>query len=548
MHIVPAMERREIILLATAVLIALLARLPGVWWSSNFPPGWFGHHPDEYTHVLHAQRLINRYQPAHNKNSIEIGLNDPWAAGYGITPYPKGLAVHVAAPMIAARILSGTASDPPPPSAGIIPAGRVISALYGAATVVTVFLLARLLFSTPAVPLLAAWIMALGGLHVSQSHFFLSDVPALFWFLLGLVFLWRDQASTQIPNPRLLAAAAFCLGIAFGMKLLLASVPSLGIAVLMKPGRIWRAVLAVAFFQFGVFFINAGFYTPLDFYETVFRGISDPHSFSRLASALLYVIQLPAIVSFPLFLASAIGSVSLAVRLVRLRDTVLKRRILIVIALPLVLHLVLILFKLDHFPRHLTLFIPWIAMSGAWALKMCMDYLYNRMRIPRPAVLAVFFAYLAVFVYDGEKGYIQEPRNGAARWVLQNIDKGSTVWWYYHSLPGYKSAVFPDVRPDVIVEEMHHANHYLSGMGLRNSLPKDYRNIFDSRSQQQVDAFQSLFTGETEYREAARYSENYFMPEYTLTDRLIGNRSRNYLAEVVVFVKTSGEPDSESGR
>ena len=85
---------------------------------------------------------------------------------------------------------------------------------------------------------------------------------------------------------------------------------------------------------------------------------------------------------------------------------------------------------------------------------------------------------------------------------------------------------------------MHHANHYLSGMGLRDSLPRDYRHVFDIESQSELDAFQGLFTGQPGYREAARFGENYFMPEYTLTDRLIGNRSRNYLAEVVIFVNS----------
>ncbi|MFN0071248.1 MAG: hypothetical protein ACKVVP_07130, partial [Chloroflexota bacterium] len=55
-------------LLLAAVLVGLAVRTPGVFWGSNFPPGWSGHHPDEYTHLIYAEMLIApnqtpRWQP-----------------------------------------------------------------------------------------------------------------------------------------------------------------------------------------------------------------------------------------------------------------------------------------------------------------------------------------------------------------------------------------------------------------------------------------------------------------------------------------------------
>ncbi len=55
-----------------------------------------------------------------------------------------------------------------------------------------------------------------------------------------------------------------------------------------------------------------------------------------------------------------------------------------------------------------------------------------------------------------------------------------------------------------------------------------------------MDAIQALFKGTTEYREVARFNEGYFMPEYRISDYVIGNRSRNYVAEVVIFMKDTG--------
>jgi len=159
-----------------------------------------------------------------------------------------------------------------------------------------------------------------------------------------------------------------------------------------------------------------------------------------------------------------------------------------------------------------------------------------------PALVIIpVFVYLAAFVYDGEKVFLEEPRNGAARWLQQNVPSGTAIWWQTHEgIPGYTHVHFPDKgRPPVVVIEMHRANHYLSGMGWINTYPKDHRFIFAGRSQAGVEALQALFRGTSEYKEVVRFSENYFMPEYTVIDRLIGNRSRNYTATIVIFMRTA---------
>jgi hypothetical protein len=92
-------------------------------------------------------------------------------------------------------------------------------------------------------------------------------------------------------------------------------------------------------------------------------------------------------------------------------------------------------------------------------------------------------------------------------------------------------------KPDFILIDMIEANHYLSGMGLKNSYPHDYHTIYGGQSQQRVDALQGLFLGKSDYFEVNRFAEGYFMPEFTLIDNLLGNRSRNYLTEVVIFKK-----------
>jgi hypothetical protein len=147
-----------------------------------------------------------------------------------------------------------------------------------------------------------------------------------------------------------------------------------------------------------------------------------------------------------------------------------------------------------------------------------------------------FFLYLAAFVYDGERVFITEPRNEAASWMLSNVPSGSTIWWRGAGLPDYEYVRYPiKGTPSVLVIDMKDANHYLRGMSLSDRLPEDARNVFDSFGQDWVEAMQAVFRGTSGYREVARFSEGYFMPEYVMTDRWIGNRSRNYVSEIVVF-------------
>jgi hypothetical protein len=50
-----------------------------------------------------------------------------------------------------------------------------------------------------------------------------------------------------------------------------------------------------------------------------------------------------------------------------------------------------------------------------------------------------------------------------------------------------------------------------------------------------VAAIQSLFRGTSDYTMVARFPERYVMPEYRFTMALLGDRSRNFITEIVVF-------------
>jgi hypothetical protein len=523
--------------LAGAVLLGFLVRMPGVFWGHNFPLGWYGHHVDEWTHLVHAEILINPKLPAR------------WPP----TPYPKGAAAHVAVPIVGIRALEGKLLSERPPERAIITTGRVVSVLYGTATILIVFMLARRLFGDERIGMFSAWIFALGGLHVTQSHFFLADVPALFWFLLGSYLLLQDFNKANGNTFGFLSAASFCFGVAFGIKIMLLGLPTLGVCALMKKPRLARLIQTAAFFIVGFVVVNLGLYSPYDLARTLSRGATDPSKLDWVWSVLLYVIEMPSIVSFPILALSLVGFPALFVKLIKARNDSRFLPIVLIFALPLFIHSLFVVFKFDHFARHLIPFIPWMAIAAAWTLAKVIDKA-RAMGLHPGLVVVPLFLYLGFFIYDGERVFIKEPRNEAAKWVLQNVAPGADMSWVYHGrsriLSSYKFVLFPDKgRPHVVVIEMHEANHYLSGFSFKNSFPRDHRFIFDCPSPERLLAFQELFRGESEYKEIVRFREGYFMPEYLLVDKILGNRSRNYVTEIVIFEKdeASKKPNVSEG-
>jgi hypothetical protein len=348
--------------------------------------------------------------------------------------------------------------------------------------------------------------------------------------------------------------AAFCFGFAVGLKLTIPILFSLLCVALLRPPRITRAIHAGISFFAGFIVVNFASYPPLEIVKTFVKGVNDPFLWSFVDNVKLYLIELPSYLSLPVVLLAVPGIVILTRKF--FRDFPAHRRlpVLIIVVLPLLIHLYFVVFKLDHFARHIIPFIPWVAMAAAVSLLRMADFL--RARGLHPAFLyVVFFAYLALFVYDGERIFLKEPRNEAGRWLQENIPQGTKIYWRTHAeFPGYRALTFPmEGRPPVLLMEMYRVNPVLSGMSWRNTFPRDYRYIFEARSQKYVDDFQSVFKGESEYRQVARFQEGYFMPEFVWVDRLIGNRSRNYVTEIVIFTRpltpndTTGDSSSPAG-
>jgi Dolichyl-phosphate-mannose-protein mannosyltransferase len=527
----PSPTRTAAAVLCAAVL-ALAARLPGVWWGDSFPGGFHGHHVDEWTHVVNAEILIDPKSPPR------------WHPN----PYPKGLAAHVATPVVAWQQISGrdfaaateTRARVVPPDRTLILLGRAWSVLYGVLTVVVLYFLARRLTGSPRIAGLAAFLLALGGLHVSQSHFFVADVPALFWMLLGTHLLLVDL-DARGTKPGAFLGAAFAIGVAVGIKLAVALVPSLAIVALLFPRRLLRLMQAAAFALCGTVIVNLGLFSSLDLLKTLGSGITSAARYETADLVRLYGIELLASIGAPVLLLAALGFGALLRAAVSPGAAGRRLAVVLLALLPCALQLLAILRKLDPFPRHLLPFFPWLVILAAAALALILDRVGPRRGLA-VVILAVVFGWQAALVLDGERNYLTEPRDAAMRWIESpgNVAKRASVAW-----PSFEkeltargldsSKTVERDRPDFVVAELYAWNHFLSGAGPRESYPADWRTVFDALGPERLAAHQAVFRGTAGYREAARFEEGYRMPELRLADRILGNRSRNYLTAIVIF-------------
>ena len=505
-----------------AVLVGALVRLPGVAWGVNWPDGFTSHHPDEYTHVANADAIITPFGP-------RTGV-----------AYPKAMAAYAAFPYLLWYAAHGSFGGPRVHLPWIVGAGRMVSLLFGVATILLVFLIGRDALGDERAGVYAAWLMALGGLHVTQSHFFLADVPAVAWTLFAVWLLWRDLSQRGTAGHEALRWAAFAAGSAIALKLFVFVLPALAYAVLARPPRLLRAVHATVFMLTGLAVSSLGFETPATFYRAATIGAGNPVEFDRLRSAVLFLVEFPSIFSLPLLLLAAAGTWGLLRRVIAADGARRQDALVVFGSVPLVA-LTFILMKLDPFARHWLVMIPWAAIAGGWALARLTARLREHGRSPA-LILAPVFLWMAAFVVDGERFFIFEPRNDALRWLRGNVPPGTSLNWVgRHTPEGYRSVLWrAEGEPDALVFEMFEANQSLSGVNWRDSHPSDPRQVYAGRSAERVAAIQSLFQGTSGYTMVARFPDAYFMPEYRLSQALLGDRARNYITEVVVFKRRGG--------
>ncbi|HEV8673632.1 MAG TPA: alpha/beta fold hydrolase [Methylomirabilota bacterium] len=466
---------RVVTYLGLILLLATVARVPGLFW---------GYH------------LFGTEVVVLDHDELPSTLDQPPTSGY-----PRGLEVHVRV-LTAALEQGGLADLTHWPHYGFF-VGRGVSLVYGLLTLLVVFRLARALFASETVGLLAALFLALADLHVTYSHLAVPDSAATFWFYAALA-----SAHTALARGSRGSAlrSAICTGVAASLRLQPMSLIPLAWWVSRSRRRVLDALLVLAAVALAVLVGSGLSLGPGVSWE---RLVALPEwraaGLKRLLLPLAYLAVLLVGVGLPVFLLAAYG----VFRFVRLKWAALRlgRDWLADDQVPFAVTALAASLQAATLavwaPRQAVVLVPFVAMFAA----------YGFVRLPRPtrgplsgraaaaALVAVIAVYLAVQVASVQSYFVEEPLERAGRWLRARVPPGEfiSVWWAW-------------VPPEYPTLAEWKANYLvLSAQGYRRPLFEDGGNPKEARRVRQ------LFAGELPYRLVKKVGLRFYTPELLLT-------------------------------
>lgn len=393
-----SLSKNHILLLALILALGLSVRLPGVFWGVNFTakPHFIDYHPDEGDRAGVAKDYLT-------------GVTNPQES------YPKGFSFQIAAASFLAPFIENTESK-------LILIGRMLSVLYAVLTIGLVYFLSKEIFQNGSVALFSSMLLALSGLHTTESHYATVDVSTIFWMYAVMYFsLLYCRRGRNIDL--VLAVVSAAMALAFKLSFL-ALIPI--IYVLFKKKIRPISSLLIAGGMFGVFMLaNGGRYSLTTFFLILENARNDNVNVilehNNWLNPFSYFIGLPpalGLASFVLLLAGIFF-------LIKRRDQkVFYGDLFFILIAPLAVHGISICFLDIPFSRHFLPLIPFFVMVAAYGLHEIRKYVAGR----RFSFLMAFIVlYQLIYVAGTEYYFVFDTRQDAIRWIRETVPPGESV-------------------------------------------------------------------------------------------------------------------------
>jgi 4-amino-4-deoxy-L-arabinose transferase-like glycosyltransferase len=404
-------------ILATVLVASLGLRL----WGSGFGlPAFTHYHPDEHALVDRATAILQTGDWSPER------FNYPPLYAY---LQVGGLAIS----FLLGRAIGWWAEMPTYPLPHYFQLARATTALFGALTVLGVYLAGRLCFGIRA-GLLAAALLGGNYLHIIHSHYATLDVAAGFWAVLCLFFslAWwqRGGAGRGI-------LAGLCAGLAAATKYnaaLVAVVP-LVVPLLAHPSGRGLAQLALPAGGLALGFLGGNPFALLrwdDFLagvSSVLRhyGTAQP-GFEGLGNWRWYLGTLFTSADAPIVGACLAGLLALVVRK--------PRHGLLLLVFP-VAYFWLISSFVVRFERNLIPILPFLVLAGGWFLDTVAAHLrpsHSRAMVLASTLAALALPLAATVAFDFQLS-TPDHREAAGHWLDENAEPGARIAIEHYAIP-----------------------------------------------------------------------------------------------------------------
>ncbi|PIQ89641.1 MAG: hypothetical protein COV72_02165 [Candidatus Omnitrophica bacterium CG11_big_fil_rev_8_21_14_0_20_42_13] len=433
--------------LAIIILVNLFLSIYGNSW--GLPSRW---HIDE--------KIINVLHMAQEKTLVDVG-----DSFYHPTAYQLVLAVFLApyflflkltgCPLAQIETLASVswiemAKSFPDFAASIFIYARSISAIFGALTVLIIFLTARKLYDKKIALFSAASLAVCMGFietnHIAKQLSFFNFLIVLVLFLcvcalvpdarrrrnMNLAFLFSGLAVSTQFNALLIFIPLFLM-LWFNLSRNALSNPAENIIIC----RIKILFLSVLFFILGLLLGTPSLVTNFkDYLRVFFRllefGLANDASGMRLMPAIYSLFVGPANYFFEILSIYGIflfSFILFGIVLVIKRWNKLKREEIVVFSFLTVYFFVMTVLLKDKYPqtKHIIAIVPLLSIFSGIAL----NYLYEKIKIPhylKHLIVAVVFAYSFFYALEADKVFIRkDTRYASTEWIKKNIPKGAKI-------------------------------------------------------------------------------------------------------------------------
>ncbi len=438
------MAMGEIALLTVPAVVALLLRTYGLDWGLPSPARVHSYHPDEITVIgptLHMNIFAGEMNP-HFFNYGSLFLYTVYfarlfAEGYGwldLTPFFKAFAVGgwlgVSGSLQAVNEF-----------AKLHLLARWLSVIFGAATVLLVFIWANRLFGQWAA-FIAAILLATFPMHVQHSHFATVDVP------LTLLTTLTLYLAASAESRRKMLLAAFVAGLATAVKYSVAPALWLTLVILWTWRMHWFIALgrliAIAL-AMGAGFLLGCPYSVLafnefwrDFYWETFvhSRIGHGYVFAETGNGHWFhlTVNLPAAVGVPAILLALFGVLPIGYPVTHEGEELenFRRKTIIATVIFSLAYFVPLGFAQVRFARYLMPLLPILALwaSLVWTKKRWRKFWQLGAIATAIYVLLCGIATTSLFAPP-------DPRDEAAAFIAEHMQKVKPLAIALHDLPWF---------------------------------------------------------------------------------------------------------------